>query len=259
MIGGIIAGAAGTAKAFIGLGQYLKAKKQYESAWSKRPEFEYYVPEGMKPAVESAKNAYLGGSATRELDESKISATTSRAVRGFERSAGSGQELMAATEQAYAQEMGELNKLALADIQYRDAARQQYIQSLTAGLQMSEKEFEYNKWIPWQMQLNEIAGRKKLSMEGMYGGMSDIVQSGLAFAGSSGFGGGGGGSSSGSSGGGSAVSSQSNSFKGYQGWDKAMSDYKSQNSDAWSNAWKEKQSGGMNNAWGQAWQNYYRQ
>ena len=135
-----------------------------------QPKFE--TPAGVTQAVNTAAAAYQGGLPTYDIVEQNIAATTSRGVDVAERSAGSGQELQGTTQELFARELESLNQLNVEDIQYREAARRDYINALLSKgqyeAQAQEQEFNI-----WQMKLNREAERagygQQMVMQGIGG------------------------------------------------------------------------------------------
>ena len=167
---------AGLIQTGIGLSNRRKGKDEYEKLMRNPPKFE--IPESVNAAVNETSLAYRSGMPTYDLMEQGISATTSRGVRAAERSAGSGQELLGATEQMFARELESLNKLNVQDIQYRDAARKDYMNALLSKgqyeAQAQEQEFNI-----WQMKLNREAERagygQQMIMQGIGGVMGSVA------------------------------------------------------------------------------------
>ena len=172
-----IGATAGLTQTGIGLFNRRKGRKEYDKLMRKKPTFE--MPESVNTAVNEASLAYRSGMPTYDLMEQGISATTSRGVSAAERSAGSGQELLGATEQMFARELESLNQLNVQDIQYRDAARKDYMNALLSKgqyeAQAQEQEFNI-----WQMKLNREAERagygQQMLMQGIGGVMKTAGQ-----------------------------------------------------------------------------------
>lgn len=165
-----IGAASGLIQTGIGLFNRKKGRDAYNRLMKKQPLFE--TPESVNTAVSEASLAYRGGMPTLDLAEQKISATTSRGVSAAERSAGSGQELLGATEQMFARELESLNALNVQDIQYRDAARKDYLSALFTKGQY-EAQAQEQKFNVWQMKLNREAERagygQQMVMQGIGG------------------------------------------------------------------------------------------
>ena len=140
----------------IGLFNRKKGNDAYDKIMANQPKFE--TPAGVTQAVNTAAAAYQGGLPTYDIVEQNIAATTSRGVDVAERSAGSGQELQGTTQALFARELENLNQLNVQDIQYREAARRDYINALLSKgqyeAQAQEQEFNI-----WQMKLNRAAER----------------------------------------------------------------------------------------------------
>ena len=170
-----IGASAGLVQMGIGMHNRKKGQDEYDKLMANKPTFE--MPESVNTAVNEASLAYRGGLPTYDLMEQGISATTSRGVSAAERSAGSGQELLGATEQMFARELESLNRLNVQDIQYRDAARKDYMNALLSKgqyeAQAQEQEFNI-----WQMKLNREAERagygQQMVMQGIGGVMGSV-------------------------------------------------------------------------------------
>ena len=167
---------AGLTQMGIGLHNRRKGEREYDKLMRNQPKFT--MPESVNTAVNEASLAYRGGLPTYDLMEQGISATTSRGVSAAERSAGSGQELLGATEQMFARELESLNQLNVEDIQYREAARRDYINALFSKgqyeAQAQEQEFNI-----WQMKLNREAERagygQQMVMQGIGGAIGSVA------------------------------------------------------------------------------------
>ena len=116
-----------------------------------------------------------------DLAEQKISATTSRGVSAAERSAGSGQELLGATEQMFARELESLNQLNVEDIQYREAARRDYMNALFSKGQY-EAQAQEQKFNIWQMKLNREAERAGYGQQMVMQGIGSTVGAAANYA-----------------------------------------------------------------------------
>lgn len=169
-----IGATAGLIQTGIGLFNRKKGRDAYDRLMKKQPLFE--TPESVNTAVNEASLAYRGGMPTLDLAEQKISATTSRGVSAAERSAGSGQELLGATEQMFARELESLNALNVQDIQYRDAARKDYMNSLFTKGQY-EAQAQEQKFNVWQMKLNREAERAGFGQQMMQQGIGGVIGS----------------------------------------------------------------------------------
>ena len=175
-----IGATAGLVQTGIGLSNKRKGEKEYNKLMANQPKFE--TPAGVTQAVNTAAAAYQGGLPTYDIAEQNIAATTSRGVDVAEKSAGSGQELQGTTQALFARELESLNALNVQDIQYREAARRDYINALLSKgqyeAQAQEQEFNI-----WQMKLNREAERagygQQMVMQGI-GGAIGVVGQGIA-------------------------------------------------------------------------------
>ena len=168
-----IGATAGLTQMGIGLHNKRKGEREYDKLMANQPKFE--TPAGVMQAVNTAAAAYQGGLPTYDIAEQKISAVTSRGVDVAEKSAGSGQELQGTTQALFARELESLNQLNVEDIQYREAARRDYLNALFTKGQYEAQEQE-QKFNIWQMKLNREAERagygQQMVMQGIGGVMN---------------------------------------------------------------------------------------
>ena len=170
-----IGASAGLTQMGIGLHNKHKGEREYRKLMRNAPKFE--IPESVNTAINEASLAYRSGMPTYDLMEQGISAVSSRGVSAAERSAGSGQELLGATEQMFARELESLNQLNVEDIQYREAARRDYLNALfTEGQYEAQKQEQ--KFNIWQMKLNREAERagygQQMVMQGIGGAIGSV-------------------------------------------------------------------------------------
>lgn len=162
----------------IGAFNMFRGKRDYERLMRKYPLYKYQEPADYGQAVNVSGQAYAAGSPTTALMEQRIGATTSRAARTAGMYAGSSQELMGSVGEAYARELEGLNNLALQDLQYREDARGQYVQSLFTKGQAEQrgKEMEYESLLnKWQIQANRAAGRSDSGRQMMWQGIGGLA------------------------------------------------------------------------------------
>ena len=175
-----IGAATGLVQTGIGLFNRRKGRDEYDKLMANQPKFE--TPAGVTQAVNTAAAAYQGGLPTYDIAEQKISAVTSRGVDVAEKSAGSGQELQGTTQALFARELESLNQLNVEDIQYREAARRDYINALLSKGQY-EAQAQEQKFNIWQMKLNreaERAGYGQQMLQQGIGGVIGTVGQGIA-------------------------------------------------------------------------------
>lgn len=173
----IVAAAIGATQTGIGLYKQWQGKQEYNRLLKNVPMYKYETPSYVKESVSVAGQGYAAGSPTYGLMEQRIGASTSRALRAGERLAGSGQDLQAAAEAAYAKELDALNQLAMSDMQYRDQARGQYLSALMGAGQMEDAgkraEFE-QKFALWQMKANRALGGAGFGGQMAMSGLSSV-------------------------------------------------------------------------------------
>lgn len=173
-IAGLVSAGASLVQTGIGLFNRNKGRSAYDKLMANQPKNE--TPAGVTQAVNTAAVAFQGGLPTYDIAEQNIAATTSRGVNIAERSAGSGQELLGATEQMFARELESLNQLNVQDIQYREGARRDYINALLSKGQY-EAQAQEQKFNVWQMKLNREAERAGYGQQMLQQGIGGLVSS----------------------------------------------------------------------------------
>ena len=171
-IAGLISGGTSLIQTGLGLFNKNKARSEYNKLMANQPKFE--TPSGVTQAVNTAAAAYQGGLPTYDIAEQNIAATTSRGVDVAEKSAGSGQELQGTTQALFARELENLNALNVQDIQYREAARRDYINALLSKGQY-EAQAQEQKFNIWQMKLNREAERAGYGQQMVMQGIGGLV------------------------------------------------------------------------------------
>ena len=173
-----IGGGVGLLQTGIGAFSMFRGNRDYERLMRNYPLYKYQEPASYGQAVNVSGQAYAAGSPTTALMEQRIGATTSRSARTAERYAGSSQELMGSVGEAYARELEGLNNLALQDLQYRENARGEYVQSLFTKGQAEQrgKEMEYESLFnKWQIQANRAASRSDFGRQMMWQGIGSVA------------------------------------------------------------------------------------
>ena len=168
----IIAGA--SAQTGIGAYNMWKGQQEYSRLMRNAPQYSYETPQAIKNAEDVAAAGYYAGSPYGQYEQSALSAA-SGATRQVEKYGSSSQDILGGIQNIYSSELDQLNKIALNDLNARDMARNSYIQTLTTEGSMEaqgkQQEFEYNKWLPWQMQLNAAAEKAGMGRNMMYQGI----------------------------------------------------------------------------------------
>ena len=74
--------------------------------------------------------------------------------------------------------MRALSQMGIAAAQYKTGQMNQYGQAVASRAPWEQQQFEYNQWIPWQQQKNEIMGEKNMGMQMGYTGMDGMMAAG---------------------------------------------------------------------------------
>lgn len=169
---------AGLIQSGVGAFNMWRGKRDYADIMKKYPTFKYEMPSEYGQAVDVAGQAYAAGSPTTQIMADRLSSVTGRSLRNAERFSGSGQELIGSLQESYARELEGLNTLALNDLQYRENARGEYVQSLFTKGQAEErgKQMEYeSQFNKWQIEANRAASRSDFGRQMMWQGLGSVA------------------------------------------------------------------------------------
>jgi hypothetical protein len=183
IIGSAVAGGAGTVKAFLGLAQRRKASKELESLRSNRPV--YTRPEEINDMMTMyQQQAGISQMPGEENMMSRMDASVASSIGAANRAASSSVGALGAVTNVYGQKMNAIRDLATTFAEYK-AQRQRELagaQQVAAGY--SDQEWYQNKSLPWQTRMNELTSDRQVGTDAMWGGIQDIVASGMSLAGS---------------------------------------------------------------------------
>lgn len=172
LAGTIIGGIGALTKTGIGAYNLWKGNKDRRELERERPEFE--VPDSVGRMVGIAEKETQQGMAAKDIYEQDVMGATSRGIRYAESVAGSGVDLLSSVSNLYSQELESLNKISLQDLMFRESASQRLQRALEMQAGYEEKAFEYNKWLPWQTQMNRASERAGMGRSMLYEGVGDV-------------------------------------------------------------------------------------
>lgn len=175
LLGGLISGGLGAAKAIFGGVQASKAKKQMNQLLENRPK--YNIPEEYRKALGIYENLATGEMPGQQMYEDLIGQTTARAMTGAERGAISSNAYMGSVLSAQDKELEALKDLAQMGAQYKTQQQQNLAGAQQTMGQLEDTQWEMNQNRPWQMQMQMASENKQAGMQNLFGGLGDIGQS----------------------------------------------------------------------------------
>lgn len=128
-----------------------KAKEMEEKGWNK-----YHTPEAFNRSLAMSENQYLSPNMLgQSLLEDKLGASTANQVSRINRTAGSGAEALLGLGMAQNNYNNQLNNIAMQSAQQRYADFNGFMNMLGKKGDYQDKEWEINKWTPYQNTLDE--------------------------------------------------------------------------------------------------------
>ena len=91
----------------------------------------------------------------------------------------SGPEAIMAQNSIYGNEMAQIQDLGSRASQWQQQQQAQYARGLQGRAGMETQQFEYNQWLPWQIQKNEIASLRGAGNTAVASGMDNMMATGV--------------------------------------------------------------------------------
>jgi len=181
LAGALISGALGVGKAIFGGAQAARGRKEMKNLLANRPQ--YNIPEAYSKALGLAQQRAAGEMPGMDKYQQMYGEATSRAMTSAERGSISSNVYQGAVQSAQDRELQALQQLAIMGAQYKTQASQQLetAQNRMGGLQQEAWDFNTNQ--PYQMKLQMASENKQAGWQNLYGGLNDISQTVMNFAG----------------------------------------------------------------------------
>jgi hypothetical protein len=181
LLGSLISGAFGAAKAIAGGVQAAKGNKQMKNLLANRPQ--YSIPEAYQKALGVYGNLASSQMPGQQYYEDRIGESTARTISNAERGAISSNVFQGAVSGAQDKELQAIQDLAKMGAEYKTTQVQNYGQALNQYGQLQDQAFEYNTNQPWQIKANMANEQKMAGQQNLFGGLGDMGASVMNFVG----------------------------------------------------------------------------
>lgn len=176
LAGSLISGGLNLAKGIMGGIQASRASKELKNL--ERPTYER--PEEMDELLqlyrERAGVSELPGQRTME---SRMDAQTAESIGAAERVAPSSVAALGAVTDVYGKKQDAIRDLAITFANYKAQRQSELGGALQTAAGYSDKEFEWNKALPYQTKLNELTSQKQAGMANLFGGLEGLGSTAL--------------------------------------------------------------------------------
>jgi len=153
-----------------GLNDTEEANKR-EKALGSSPE--YQIPESYDLALEQLRKRQKDTMPGYDEAMAGIQQETAANVTGAQQ-LSSGPEAIMAQSGIYADQQARIQDLGMRASQWQQQQQQQYAQMLQGRAGLEAQQFEYNEWIPWQQQKNEIASLRGAGSQAIASGIDSM-------------------------------------------------------------------------------------
>lgn len=178
--GGIIstalAGASGLIENLWGTSMEDEARKK-EAALGDAPKFA--IPDSQIAFEEGMRKRMGKNMPGYSQMESDINSTAATSMGASARVSGSQVGAMGGANRSMASRKRQLRQLGVANLQSQDTAKLQYGEAVKSRGQYEQAQFEYNEWLPWQIQKNEIAAIRGSGQQRLMSGLDQAAATGI--------------------------------------------------------------------------------
>lgn len=170
-----ISAAMGLTKGIIGAVQLGRANRELRGM--KAPT--YTRPEEVGEMVDLYRRRALATQLPgQESIESGLGATVAEGVTQAQRAAPSSVAALGAVTDLYGRKQGAIRDLGIQFAEYKAARQAELGSALGQAAGYSDREFEMNQWMPYQVRMNELMGRRQAGAANLFGGAEGV---GMAF------------------------------------------------------------------------------
>lgn len=183
IVGAAVAGGSSTAKAVFGLVDRIKGQRKINELNATRPVYENQSIKDMMAMYQ--RNANISQLPGQQAMESNLNQSVASATSQAERYAPSSAAMLGAVTDVYGKKQAAIRDLATTFAQYKAQQQQQLGQAYQVAAQDEAQAWNINKFVPWQVKMNEAVSQRQAGMDALWGGLEGIAASGFALAGSS--------------------------------------------------------------------------
>lgn len=157
----------GLAKGIVGAVQLGRAKRPKAPTYTRADETNELVDLYRKRAAATQ----LPG---QEAIESGLGATVAQGVSDVQNTASSSVSALGAITDLYGRKQQAVRDLGIQFAEFKAARQGELGDALKTGAAASDKEFEINKWLPYQTKMNEYTSQKQAGAANLFGGFEGI-------------------------------------------------------------------------------------
>jgi len=183
IVGAAVAGGASTVKAVFGLVDRVRAQKKIDELNANRPVYENQSIKDMMTMYQN--NANISQMPGEQNMISRMNANTASSISQSAQYAPSSAAMLGAVTDIYGKKQDAVRDLATTFAQYKAQRQQELGQAYQVKAQDEAQAWNINKFVPWQVSMNEAVSKRQAGNDALWGGIEGIAASGFALAGSS--------------------------------------------------------------------------
>lgn len=183
IVGAAVAGGANTVKAVFGLVDRVKAQRKINELNANRPVYENQSIKDMMALYQ--QNANISQMPGEQNMVSRMNANVASSIGQSAQYAPSSAAMLGAVTDIYGKKQEAIRDLATTFAQYKAQRQQELGQAYQVAAQDEAQAWNINKFVPWQVKMNEAVSQRQAGMDALWGGLEGIAASGFALAGSS--------------------------------------------------------------------------
>jgi len=180
-IAALIGGGVNLVKGIFGGIQAAKANRQFKKTLANRPD--YQIPEEYKNILSRYQQAYAGNMPGYEQTLSQIGQLGARSRGAAERGAISSNAYGAQVGDIYQKELDALQGLGIQQAQYKQSQLANVAQAESAIAGQKQEQFNINKFLPWQMEMNRWGEQKQAGVQNLFSGIQGMAGAATDFLG----------------------------------------------------------------------------
>lgn len=171
LAGALISGGLSAVKGIVGAVQSRRAAKDLRNI--QRPTYERPQEAGEMLDM-FRQRASISQMPGQEGMESRMGAGVAQGVQDIQRTASSSVAAMGAVTGLHGRRQDAIRDLGVQFAEYKSARQAELGQALGQAAQYSDREFDMNKWQPYQVRMNELTSQKQAGAANMWGGLEGM-------------------------------------------------------------------------------------
>jgi hypothetical protein len=168
---GLISGGVSLAKGIFGGIQAINANKRFKKLNANRPQYE--IPEEYKNILAQYQQAQAGNRPGYEQMVGQIGQTGARARGALERGAINSTAYGSGVGDLYQKELDAIQGLGVQQAQYKTSMLDRVAGAQGMLGQQKTEQWNINKYLPWQTEMNRYGEQKKAGIENLFGALQE--------------------------------------------------------------------------------------